>query len=337
MIVDTLAAVGSERVSDAEIPAEPRPVPVESADGARVTATVRLPATASGDAPSFLLLPAMGVRATYYAGLAEALARRGCASLTADLRGHGTSSVRPSRHADFGYREMVELDLPALLAAARRELPPGRHLVCLGHSLGGQMACLASARLAHLSEPETPLPSAIVTVASCSVYYRCWGRPKSVGVYSVIQTARLSSWLFGYYPGHLLGFAGREARGVIRDWWHQGTTGRYHLHGSEHDYESLLANQPVPILALSFHDDPLCPSAAVEHLLAKMPTSPETHLHLHPSDLESPKLGHFDWIRSADALIGRVLEWSEEALRDPAADRGSRSSALLPQSSENRS
>ena len=38
---------------------------------------------------------------------------------------------------------------------------------------------------------------------------------------------RLVSALVGHYPGRTLGFADREARGVIRDWTKSGLSGRY--------------------------------------------------------------------------------------------------------------
>ena len=58
-----------------------------------------------------------------------------------DLRGQGRSSERASHFADFGYREMVEIDLPAAIAALRGRYP-NRPLLLVGHSLGGQLATL---------------------------------------------------------------------------------------------------------------------------------------------------------------------------------------------------
>ena len=55
----------------------------------------------------------MGVEARYYASFAEALSRQGILVAICELRGHGSSSVRPRHGVDFGYREVVELDIPA--------------------------------------------------------------------------------------------------------------------------------------------------------------------------------------------------------------------------------
>ena len=43
--------------------------------------------------------------------------------------------MRPRRGVDFGYRELIELDMPALVAAVRSAYP-GVPLFTGGHSLG---------------------------------------------------------------------------------------------------------------------------------------------------------------------------------------------------------
>lgn len=286
---------------------ETRTLRIESADGASVDGTLRHGLEAAPGAPVWLISPAMGVRATFYRRLAEALARRGHPSLTADLRGLGTSSVRASRRSDFGYREMVELDFPARLRALG-EAFPGRAIHGLGHSLGGQLTCLAVARLAHLDETDIPRPRALTLVASCSIYYRSWPGLSRYGTLGFYQFAKVLGAIFGYFPGHRVGFGDREARRVIDDWYHQGTTGRYRLRGSELDYESLLREVRLPTFALSFTDDPYCPAAATEHLLGKMESPSRLHRVQSPADLGVQKLGHFGWIHHAEAVADRLLD-----------------------------
>ena len=61
--------------------------------------------------PVVLCFPAMGVAASYYKPLAEEMRDQGLIGITADLRGLGHSSVRPTRGVDFGYEDMLNLAL----------------------------------------------------------------------------------------------------------------------------------------------------------------------------------------------------------------------------------
>ena len=109
---------------------------VEAADGHQWNLLARLP----GQAPRMhlLWLPALGVAARHYLPFAEALAARGVAVYLHEWRGNGSSSLRPSHAQDWGYRELLQLDLPASIVALPADAAPLR---LGGHSLGGQLAC----------------------------------------------------------------------------------------------------------------------------------------------------------------------------------------------------
>src|SRR5690606_2089967 len=98
---------------------EPRSArePVVAPDGVAAELSMVVP---ESPAAVVVIVPGMGVPASYYEPLARALARRGLAVATSELRGIGTSSIRARRGTDFGWRELVELDMPAILDAARR-------------------------------------------------------------------------------------------------------------------------------------------------------------------------------------------------------------------------
>ena len=111
---------------------------IVSADGVGHTATVF--ATARADAPVVLCLPAMGAPADYYEPFAQAIAAAELANaVLLDLRGQGRSTARARNGHDFGYREILELDIPAAIARLRKVLGL-RPLYAVGHSLGGQGA-----------------------------------------------------------------------------------------------------------------------------------------------------------------------------------------------------
>lgn len=278
---------------------------IRSCDGG--SSELRWWAAGSSEQPVFLVLPAMGVRADYYAPLARALHEGGFGVALAELRGHGSSSLRASRSCDFGYRELVEIDFEAYVAAARDRFP-GAPIIPVGHSLGGQLACLHSA-----THPEAF--AGIVLITACSLYYRSWGISRGLGFLFFGQASRWLAVAFGHYPGHRLGFAGREAMTLMRDWAHQGRTGCYEVSGSEHDYETLLAEVKLPILAVSFSDDLFfCPPRAVDHLLAKMGAARSEHLRIAPHEAGAEAIGHFSWVRQPHVVVPRIHEWLERQL-----------------------
>jgi len=102
--------------------------PVESRDGARSRISVfRNP---DKHAPVIIIKPAMGARANFYAPFAQSFVARGVHVVTADLRGHGESAIRPSREIDFGYDEMVRYDWPAVILRVRTLFPFSRRWIC---------------------------------------------------------------------------------------------------------------------------------------------------------------------------------------------------------------
>lgn len=91
--------------------------------------------------PVIIIFPAMGLRATYYSSYADALSKNGIQVVTIDHRGHGNSSLRPSRNCNFGYKEQVETEYPAILENVKLQFPESK-IIVMGHSLGGQMGSI---------------------------------------------------------------------------------------------------------------------------------------------------------------------------------------------------
>lgn len=75
---------------------------------------------------------------------AAAIAEAGFDVLVPDFRGHGRSRPPTAGPDDWSFDDLVELDLPAIVAAAARESRCApEQLVLLGHSLGGLVATAA--------------------------------------------------------------------------------------------------------------------------------------------------------------------------------------------------
>lgn len=256
---------------------------------------------ASPPRAALLWLPALGVPARKYRPLAEALAAHGVLCAVHEWRGTGDCPQRPGWRRDWGYREWLEEDIPAS-AAVLATRAPGLPRLLGGHSIGGQMALLAAA----LGSPAAGL----VVAASGVPDWRCFPRwSERLAVAGFALALPLLTRLFGHYPGDRLGFAGREAGQLMRDWAQTVRTGHYTgLRGLPEDLESRLARLDVPLLCLGFRDDWLVPEASWAALVGKTRARTVT---FHCFDAES--LGaapdHFAWLRAPAAPAEAIASW----------------------------
>jgi predicted alpha/beta hydrolase len=256
---------------------------------------------ASADAPVLLIFPALGVRASYYSGLAEAFQAAGWHVCVADYRGTGKTSVRASRRVDFGYETLLE-DATEVWSALRKRHPDSPRYL-LGHSLGGQIGSLLAARQPNLLD-------GLILLASCLVDWRGWPKGKRTRTRLAVNLFPLIARIWGYFPGKTLGFGGREARTLMQDWGHSGRTGRYELSGSLMDDEAALAKLKQKTLAITLAGDGFCPRKASENLYRKFhPESDLTHHHLTGKEMDPSGLDHFRWVRFPEVIVERVGAW----------------------------
>lgn len=276
-------AAGAARVISREIP-------LVATDGHRFQLLARIPDPVER---AMLWLPALGVAARHYLPLADALAPRGIAVFVHEWRGNGSSSLRAGRDCDWGYRELLQGDVPASQAAIAETLPRTARIVG-GHSLGGQLACC---RLAL--DPDAA--QALWLVASGAPYWRAFPPPLRWGL---PLAYRFLPWLAdacGALPGQRIGFGGNEARDLIRDWARSALSGRYAAAGLDHDLEARMVDIEVPVRAAVMRDDWLAPESSLRFLLSKLPRSP-----LQAATFDAGMLGtradHFAWMREPRAV-----------------------------------
>ena len=270
---------------------------VSTGDGSRIELLCVRPATEWDQL--LYWLPAMGVPARHYLPLAEALAAQGVAVVVHEWRGIGSSNRRAGRRCNWGYRELLEDDLPAALAAVRERWP---RATCRlgGHSLGGQLSSL----FASLHPDKY---AGLVLVASGSPYWRRYRYGWLIR--AAYAGAPLVAGLLGYLPGRRIGFGGNEARGVIADWARSGRTGRYAADGVAQDFEQQLASLRLPLLALRLRDDWLGPPASLNWLLGKMPLVQRTLEVITPQDLGGLSADHFGWMKTPAPIAERIASW----------------------------
>jgi predicted alpha/beta hydrolase len=269
-------------------------LPVAAADGHSWVLQARIPHAPTA---SVLWLPALGVAAKHYLPFAEAAAARGIACFVHEWRGGGSSSLRAGRACDWGYRELLALDLPASEAAIASALP-GVARILGGHSLGGQLSCC---RLALAPDAAR----ALWLVASGAPYWRAfpprtrWWLPMAY---------RFLPWLAGRagaLPGRRIGFGGQEARGVMRDWARTALSGHYAAHGIDADMEAALRQVRVDARAVVLVDDWLAPESSLQFLLSKMPDAEPHVVRLDASGLGADP-DHFAWLGKPEAVAAAL-------------------------------
>jgi len=284
-------------MSPAKTPVEPELLSLNLVDGSKTAISVFTSISANPNAPVIILLPAMGVRAAYYQSFAQQIADKGYHIITADLRGLGHSSVRPSRKIDFGYEDIISIDLPVIVAATQERFA-NHPIYMMGHSLGGHIAILYAAL--HPQQLK-----GLLFCASGYPYYKSWGKWRGLVMFGLTQSFYGMSKIVGYFPGKYVGFGGKEARTLMRDWSYLARTGNFRITGSSQDFEALIAEIQLPVLSISFEGDDFAPPKAVKGFNAKLKKASLTHLHLSPKVGE--KFNHFNWVKKNEEVLERIV------------------------------
>jgi predicted alpha/beta hydrolase len=250
-----------------------------------------------------IFVPALGVRADYYAAFARALNRHGITVVLNDLRGHGRSTVKPSRCNDFGYSALINEDLRKAVGhvqTAFGDLP----LVLAGHSLGGQLVTLYAARY-------QPPAAGIIQIACSSPFYRGFPPARGRAIYWGSFFIQAAAALTGYFPGRTFGFGGREARRLMNDWSRIARTNVFNFKDDPYDYEGTLAAVGSPVLSFCFPADTYAPLPAVHYFTDKLP---QNLLKLRILDIpEFQRTDHFSWIGQGEILAPLLAAWLSRA------------------------
>ncbi|MFU8832118.1 MAG: alpha/beta fold hydrolase [Wenzhouxiangella sp.] len=268
-------------------------VPVTSADGHQFEL---IHVRAERPSASMFFMPGMGLSARQYIPFSQALATRGIETFIHDWRGLGSSSLRASRGNDWGYPELLELDLIAALEAI--EPVANRKIDLAGHSLGSQFACMLAA-----IRPDQA--RTITIIAGGAPYWRAFPLKLRLGLTPAYFLMPAIAATVGHYPGRRLGFAGREARSVMSDWARTGRTGRYAAPGIEQDLEQAMAKLQLPVLGIRMTDDWFVPPASLHCLTNKLSACQIEELTIERSDPKTPA-DHYRWMREPDGVADKV-------------------------------
>ena len=250
-----------------------------------------------------IFVPALGVRADYYAAFARALNRHGITVVLNELRGHGRSPVVPNRRNDFGYSALINQDLRKAVAHVQDNFF-GLPLVLAGHSLGGQLVTLYAARY-------QPPAAGIIQLACSSPYYRGFPPARRRAIYWGSFAIQAVATLMGYFPGRTFGFGGREARRLMNDWSRIARTNLFNFKDDPYDYDGTLAAVGCPVLSFCFPADTYAPLPAVHAFTDKLP---QNRLKLRMLNIpEFQGTDHFNWIGQGPLIAPLLAAWLSRA------------------------
>jgi predicted alpha/beta hydrolase len=249
---------------------------------------------ADPEAPTLLVVPAMGMSAGYYDKLIAAFAAAGINAGRMEQRGHEEVGGRVAGWSyDFGYADLVD-DIAAAVDRLGELIPASAGATyVLGHSLGGQAASAYAAL-----HPDRV--AGLVYVASQTPYWRNYGP----GFLVASQAMGLVGRVVGHFPGKQLKFAGREARTLMKEWARYARTGRLRIGSPARDITEEMRALRKPALIVSIEGDWLAPSATVDEIQRRMPGLDVARVHL-----VEPGIDHFKWARRPDSTITAVLDW----------------------------
>ncbi|MCX7556916.1 alpha/beta fold hydrolase [Xanthomonadaceae bacterium JHOS43] len=246
---------------------------------------------------ALLFLPALGVGVNPNLRFATAMASTGIATAVMEWRGIGSSNQRAGRKCDWNYRHILDLDIPAALAAAERTIPDVRWSIG-GHSIGGQFSLMFAG--------QRPDPfQRVVLIGSGHPYWRGFERAWLLRGFATTLPAITT--LAGHFPGTRLGFAGREARGLMRDWALTARRGNYRIpHLGDRLHESMQRFDGT-VCAVAFAHDWLAPPASLANLKRLVPNANWSETTLAHDAFQKAKADHFGWLKEPDPVV-RALD-----------------------------
>ncbi|WP_229070164.1 serine aminopeptidase domain-containing protein [Actinoplanes sp. DH11] len=242
-------------------------------------------------APLVLISPAMAIGSRYYRPLAEAFTARGWAARALPRRGFEPGGPRASRRHDWSYGDEID-DIAAEVAAARTEAP-GRPVILLGHSLGGQLA---------VGNQLGGAPAdGIVTVGTCLPYHRDYpyAAPHLILMGGVIVPVLTT--LLGHLPKPA--FGGPGARTLMRQWGRMAVTGRTPF--------PVPGPVTTPTLLVALEGDRLAPPSAVDRFGDRLIAggSRSGWLYRDADVPDGASNDHIQWVRKPGPVVDRVLTW----------------------------
>lgn len=243
------------------------------------------------------------------AGLAQAYAAKGWRTIAFDFRGHGESTMAKGA-PEWGYDDLVRLDLPAVVECARAR-SEDKPVVVVGHSLGGHVAAAAqgTGRLAA---------DGIVLIGA-NVWLRQLenSRVRWAGKLALARVMRESVGRLGCLPARRMRIGSDDASGrYIRDLLRFIDGNTWGSADGRDDYLASMKRVVVPVCAVSSDGDHVTCHPASADAFARLCGGPVELVHITRSDDGKRAPGHMEMVTTNRALskLAQALEWVDSRM-----------------------
>ncbi len=255
---------------------------------------------AQSDQQVIIILPAMGISARFYQPIAQQLSDQGINVVLFEQRGHGHSSIRASRQCDYGFKEYLTQDVHAVVQWVKKHIPSAQ-INLMGHSLGGHMASCYTGIYPHNIDR--------VILSACGLpHYTAYQDKKRWQIQFLYHMIPLAHWFYGYFPGHLFKFAGREARSLVNDWRSLIKDHTYTAAGIDHDIDNGIKHYQGAVLSIGFDADTLSPQKGIHMLNNKWSSAELSYKVFTSKELQFPA-DHFKWVRQPEQVSQLIKSW----------------------------
>lgn len=270
---------------------------VPTSDGESIVALEYLPTDVPPKGVIFIN-PAMGVKQTFYRGIAAFFAGRGYVVVTYDYRGVGQSLIKPIKSYQYKTSVWGEEDITAIINYIKTQYADLK-VVAVSHSIGGQLLGLSR----KVNDVDL-----VVNIAVQSGYFGLWSgwaKTKLWLLWNLLVPGLTHA--FGYYPAKRLGAGENIPKGLMLEWvkWCKRKEYMFDRRGpkSVENFRNIRA----PVHSISFSDDAIAPRRNVEFMNGKYPNLAQ-HKILDPRNCGMKHIGHFGYFREPATPLWDDLE-----------------------------
>lgn len=277
---------------------------IRTNDGTKIWISCYTPETSNEKV--IIIAPGVGLTQEYYDPFASFFCAKGFVVITFDYRGVGRSAPQRLSGYPANMHQWAVQDINAVLLYAKNNYVK-HELIYAGHGIGGEIIGLA---------PASQYINRLILISSSLSCAALWPWQSKIKIEGLKLIAKLSSSVFGYFPGKQLKIIGNLPRGVVHEWanWCDTTNGLFGIF-PDNNYRKL----NVPILAFTFADDWRCPPRAVKELLNRFENSTITWYHMKPKELGMKSIGQNDFFYDSmkNTLWETLLQWINREERKP--------------------
>ena len=246
-----------------------------------------------------VFLPALGASVDFYRTMAEAWAALGYRVATVELRGGRQSSVKDVRAQNFGYNEVLNVDLASIVPRLRAEAAGGTSCSRVTASAGSSRCSMPAVIRRRLT-------------ASCcwradSNYYGAMPPGQRFTRHLGLRLVRVIDQVLRFFPGDKLGFGGRQPFNMMLDWTQEALTGKYRVKGDPADYNrelEQLDGAGADGLLAGGHAGSATQRGLPGHEAHPRPGCPDRA----PAE-DGKAYHHFRWVKKPAAILAQVDQW----------------------------